>query len=136
MMICRFKSSAMANARDGRHSGGRKAHKPPTGDLHSVFADVYGSRWSELFHALAHPTEHVALQNAFASGADSANADWKGDIAVGPTKASRVALLSFFEKPLTLMCWFVAGVQLRPPRTYVPPTNPRPPHLPAVLVLA
>lgn len=84
----------MANAQDARRSGGRKAHKPPTGDLHSVFAGVYGSRWSELCQALARPTEHVALHNAFASAADFANADWKGDIAVGPTKARKVPLPS------------------------------------------
>lgn len=82
----------MANARDARHSGVQKAHKTSTGDLHSVFADVYGSRWSELYQALARPTEHVALQNAFASEADLANADWKIDIAVGPAKASKVFL--------------------------------------------
>ena len=89
-LICRGMQD-MANAQDAKRSAGRKPQKLPASDLPSVFADVYGSRWSELYQALAHPTEHVALQNAFASGADLANADWKGDIAVGSKKASTMA---------------------------------------------
>ena len=124
-MICRSKRSAMANARDARRSGSRKTHKPPTGDLHSIFADVYGSRWGELYQALARPTEHVALQNAFASGADLANADWKRDIAVGPTKASTVALLSsvLFRQALDIVAeWWQVCSYAHQGQTYPQPS--------------
>lgn len=116
----------MAYARDARRPAGRKTQKAPAGDLPSVFADVYGSRWSKLYQALAHPTEHVALQNAFASGADLAKADWKEDIAVGLIEASQngpfqhhTVLPAIFQQANkhTLVCGRCAAMSLRNKRT-------------------
>ena len=55
-------------------------------DIHAVFADVYGDRWSLLHRSLSQPTQHVALQNTFASGAHFDNKDWHPSTQLGPIK--------------------------------------------------
>lgn len=90
----------MPNTRGAKRSVGSKGQRVPANDLPSVFNTVYGFRWSKLYQALANPTEHVALQNAFASGADLAKAAWKEDIAIGPIKAIMTAA--------PLSCWCCA----------------------------
>lgn len=55
-------------------------------DIHAVFADVYGDRWSLLHRSLSQPTQHVALQNTFASGAHFDNSDWHPSTQLGPIK--------------------------------------------------
>ncbi len=55
-------------------------------DIHAVFADVYGDRWSLLHRSLSQPTQHVALQNTFASGAHFDNRDWHPSTQLGPIK--------------------------------------------------
>ncbi len=55
-------------------------------DTHAVFADVYGDRWSLLHRSLSQPTQHVALQNTFASGAHFDNKDWHPSTQLGPIK--------------------------------------------------
>ena len=77
----------MSSAQTAKQSPGRKHQKRSANDFQAVFADTYSSRWSELYSALARPTEHVALQNSFASGQDLENDDWQTAISMGPIKA-------------------------------------------------
>ncbi|KAA6410725.1 MAG: NOL1 NOP2 sun family, partial [Trebouxia sp. A1-2] len=55
-------------------------------DIHAVFAEVYGDRWSLLHRCLSQPTQHVALQNTFASGGHFDSGDWHPSTQLGPIK--------------------------------------------------
>lgn len=70
------------------HKGKAESHNNRKGsgaaDFYHVFADVYGTRWNKLHNCLSQPTEHVALQNAFASsGAQLGTADWHPSTLLG-----------------------------------------------------
>ncbi|DBB04375.1 TPA: NOL1/NOP2/Sun domain member 3 [Trebouxia sp. C0004] len=68
----------------GRRHGHSKASV--TTDIHAVFADLYGDRWSLLHRSLSQPTQHVALQNTFATGAHFDYGDWYPSTQLGPIK--------------------------------------------------
>ena len=77
----------MSNSQTAKHSAGGKAQKRTANAFQAVFVETYRSRWSELYSALARPTEHLALHNSFASGKDLEDAHWQAAILLGPIKA-------------------------------------------------
>jgi len=79
-----FASANQMGPARGRGHGHFKASVAT--DIHAVFADVYGDRWSLLHRSLSQPTQHVALQNTFASGAHFDNRDWHPSTQLGPIK--------------------------------------------------
>lgn len=76
---------AMAPARGhagrSRMSGSRTAAKADK--LDTALAAFYRSRWTQLRQSLAQPTEHVALQNAFASHAHQQHRQWRPASCIG-----------------------------------------------------
>ncbi len=81
---------ARTSDRKARPHGSDKASGAT--DFHSIFAEVYGPRWAKLQHSLSQPTEHVALQNAFAIGADFGQTEWQASASLGVIKVVLVAV--------------------------------------------